>query len=511
MKKLTLFLLSLLTLTVTATNYYVAVNGNDNNSGTLNKPWATWEKAFTSTLVNAGDTVFIRGGVYNMTVKNGNGYGVTRAGSKDNWIVYTNYPSEVPILDCSDAFSTSGYNSGIGASTTSGANYIKFKGLTVRNVKQKTDKLMIYCSGIGFENGNFIAENCVAYNIEGIGFESYFYNGYPDVNGNHYFINCDSYNNWNPTNPPGYLPGNKGTGFSSQNWYGTEGKAYAINCRAWNNGDQGFSWNGEHYCEATGCWSFNNGVLQGDGHGFKLGWHNRRYNGANVVIKNCIAAFNRASGMTTNDRDEGIATGMNIYNNTIYHNGYKGGIWNYTYGLYVYNTPDNISNEMLREFRNNISYKNQEGDIYLQNNPIYSHSNNTWDIPIKVTDSDFLSLDSTGLSSPRTNDGKLPELNFLRPSKDSKLIDKGINVGMPFSGKSPDLGVFEYSPVITPVPIPDPEPVNPCADGSRTWIVTETIKVVREVKGNNKTEVHIKYSNCPVKTESRSVTISIKR
>lgn len=510
MKKLTLFLLSLLTLTASA-NYYVAVNGNDNNSGTLNKPWATWEKAFTSTQVNAGDTVFIRGGVYNITTKNGKGYGVTRAGTKDNLIVYTNYQGEVPILECKGATSTSGYNSAIGATTANGANYIKFKGLTVRNVMQKTSDYMIYCSGIGFENGNFIAENCVTYNIEGIGFESYFYRGYPDVNGNHQFINCDAYNNWNPTNTPGFLPGNRGVGFSSQNFHGTEGKAYAINCRAWNNGDQGFSFNGEHYCEAVGCWSFNNGVLEGDGHGFKLGWHNRRYNGANVVVKNCIAAFNRASGMTTNDRDEGIATGMNIFNNTIYANGYKGGNYSYTYGLYVYNTPDNISNEMLREFRNNVSYKNQGGDVYLQAGAVYSHSNNTWDIPIKVTDSDFLSLDSTGLTSARKKDGSLPDLKFLKLSPNSKLIDKGINVGMPFSGKSPDLGAFEYSPVIIPDPIPDPEPVNLCADGSKTWVVTETIKITREVKANSRTDAQAKYEKCPIKSETKAVTTSVKR
>ncbi|GAB1403171.1 MAG: hypothetical protein PHX54_02350 [Lentimicrobiaceae bacterium] len=31
-----------------ATNYYVAVSGNDNNNGTIEAPWGTWQKAFST-------------------------------------------------------------------------------------------------------------------------------------------------------------------------------------------------------------------------------------------------------------------------------------------------------------------------------------------------------------------------------------------------------------------------------------------------------------------------------
>ena len=428
-----------------ATTYYVATGGNDNNAGTIDKPWKTWGKGFTSTSVKAGDTVYIRGGVYPITVTNGDGYTVTRAGTSDNWIVYSNYPGEVPVLDCYNADpGNKSYNSGIGGSTSTGANYIKFKGLTVKHVRQLHSDHMVYVSAFGCENGNFIFENCTAADNEGLGFESNFYYGYPSVDGNHYFINCDAYNCVNPTNPPGYLPGNRGTGFATANWYDTQGHAYVINCRAWKCGDQGFSWNGEHYCEAQGCWSFNNGVLQGDGHGFKLGWHERNYNGVNVVIKNCIAAYNRASGMTTNDADQGIATGMNIYNNIAYHNGYKGGGFDYTYGFVVYNTPDNTVNEAMRVFRNNISYKNEGGAINVGSGAAYTHSNNSWDIPIAFSDADFLSVDSTGLAGPRQADGSLPDIDFLKPSSKSKAIDAGIDVGMPYNGSAPDLGFLEY-------------------------------------------------------------------
>jgi len=42
--------------------YYVATDGSDSAAGTKGKPFATLNKA--NTVVHAGDTVWIRGGVY---------------------------------------------------------------------------------------------------------------------------------------------------------------------------------------------------------------------------------------------------------------------------------------------------------------------------------------------------------------------------------------------------------------------------------------------------------------
>ena len=445
MKKVIILIILAFQLPVSAKTFYVATNGNDSNPGSFEKPWATWGKAFTSNSVKAGDTVYFRGGVYNITVTDGTGYDVSRAGTSNAWIVYANYPGEVPILDCSAADAGSGsYNNGIGAGTLGeGANYIKFKGLTVRNLYQLHDDHRVYCNGFSCSNGFFIVENCTAYRIEGCGFASQFYNGWPIVNGEHYFINCDAWDCWNPTNPPGYLPGNAGVGFASENWYGTEGHAYVKGCRAWKCGDQGFSWNGEHYCEADSCWSFNNGLLEGDGHGFKLGWHDRNYGGVNVVVRNCIAAYNRASGMTTNDADRN-STPMNIYNNTAYHNGYMGDGWNYTCGFVIYNSPDEWGTDLLRTFKNNISYDNEGGDVYEAPHAEYTHSYNSWDIPLTLRDADFVSVDSTGLAGPRKADGSLPDLDFLKLSPASRAIDAGVDVGLPYYGKAPDLGYSEF-------------------------------------------------------------------
>ena len=49
-------------LSLSATNYFVATNGDDSNAGTLDKPFATLQKAQSK--VVPGDTVYIRGGEY---------------------------------------------------------------------------------------------------------------------------------------------------------------------------------------------------------------------------------------------------------------------------------------------------------------------------------------------------------------------------------------------------------------------------------------------------------------
>jgi hypothetical protein len=38
----------------------------------------------------------------------------------------------------------------------------------------------------------------------------------------------------------------------------------------------------------------------------------------------------------------------------------------------------------------------------------------------------------------------LPDVTFFHLKAGSDLIDKGVDVGLPFNGSAPDLGVFEY-------------------------------------------------------------------
>lgn len=49
-------------------SYYVSTSGNNTNAGTLAAPWATLSYALTTSVVVAGDTIFVRGGTFNDTV-----------------------------------------------------------------------------------------------------------------------------------------------------------------------------------------------------------------------------------------------------------------------------------------------------------------------------------------------------------------------------------------------------------------------------------------------------------
>lgn len=78
-----------------AANYFVALDGDDTNSGTaIEQPFQTIQRAADSTV--AGDTCFIRAGVYRETVT------LSKSGESEKPIKFTRYQNERVILDGSD-------------------------------------------------------------------------------------------------------------------------------------------------------------------------------------------------------------------------------------------------------------------------------------------------------------------------------------------------------------------------------------------------------------------------
>jgi hypothetical protein len=133
-----------------ATNYYVDHNhpsASDSNSGMLTSPWKTIQHA-AETIV-AGDTVFIRDGVYDeqvITDQDGS--------ASSGYIVFSAYLNEKPVID----------GSGVSTGTTGFSishSYIKLMGLEIRN----------WDTGIWMEMGGYIEINdCEVYhNFYGIG------------------------------------------------------------------------------------------------------------------------------------------------------------------------------------------------------------------------------------------------------------------------------------------------------------------------------------------------------
>jgi len=452
-------------LQVFAKTYYVATNGNDDWPGTKEKPWKTWGKAFNADVINPGDTVFFRGGIYYKDIsegesswfypyrdeQGGSGYKVSRYGADSNTMVYYfAYPGEEPILDCDSTEIPAGAAGSFYGIRADNISYCHFKGLTVRNVwaHNSTDYDEVECVGFAISGTGFIVENCKSYNVHGIGFRFY-------ASHDSYVINSDAWNCCDSVYSIG-IPGERGTGFSQNNRVDPNSSMQFKHCRAWLCSDQGFSSLDIGYVEYDSCWAFLNGGLGALGSGIKGGLI---YDEAEIPlsrkITNNILAFNRYCGLNLNDNNHGdpdgaVSQSMNIFNNTIYHNGhYPWGDRQPSHGIALWRTSSSDSLQLTRVFRNNIAYDDETGPISVQLGALYTHSNNTWDSDVTVTDADFIGpIDSAtimdALLAPRKADGSLPDFPFFQLAEGSKLIDAGTDVGLPFNGDAPDLGVYEY-------------------------------------------------------------------
>ena len=101
------------------TTYYVAPGGNDTWPGTDAQPWASIDHA--ATVMQAGDTVLIRGGEYYESVE-------TRfSGASGAPITFQAYPGETPILDGTGGSGGNGFN------VAGGHSYIHLSGLHIRH------------------------------------------------------------------------------------------------------------------------------------------------------------------------------------------------------------------------------------------------------------------------------------------------------------------------------------------------------------------------------------------
>ena len=76
--------------------YFISPIGDDEDPGNFDKPWKTINHA--AEILNAGDTVLIRGGTYHLE----NPIILRNAGDANAWITYIGYPGEEIIIDAQD-------------------------------------------------------------------------------------------------------------------------------------------------------------------------------------------------------------------------------------------------------------------------------------------------------------------------------------------------------------------------------------------------------------------------
>jgi hypothetical protein len=221
-------------------------------------------------------------------------------------------------------------------------------------------------------------------------------------------------------------------GFASKLDVGTGNKF--IGCRAWRNLDDGWDGYLRNADNVTttyeDCWAIENGYLKdgsvsgGDGNGFKTGGSDTKDLKHNAIFIRSIAVGNRFDGFDHNS-NRGEVT---LYNCSAYDNG-----TNYGFG----------STNPLGKLT--IKNSNVLGDVGSINATTLDVTNNSWTIEgVQATHEDFQSIDYSELTGPRKADGSLPDVSFFHLKAGSDLIDKGVDVGLPYSGSAPDLGAFEF-------------------------------------------------------------------
>jgi hypothetical protein len=373
--------------------YFVATDGNDINSGTIDSPFKTIPKAVS--LITAGDIIYLRGGTHNysatITISS------SKSGTSGNLITMQAYQNESPILDFTLQPDGDSYKGII-----LNGSYWHFKSFTI----QKAGHV-----GLNVTGSHNILERLVTHENGDTGLNL------PTGASYNLVLNCDSYLNCDPEEN-----GEDADGFGAKFTTGV-GNIFR-GCRSWSNSDDGFDlWQAGNAVRFENCWAFRNGVniwgfspMNGDGNGFKLG----QGTGKHAVI-GCLAYRNQYRGIDQN----GNSTGADVNNCTSVNNLYRN---------YVFSTSS--SNYVLH---NNISYL---GTNSIAANVVNTY--NSWNTGFSVSAADFASLDANGLDGPRGPNGELPKLKYMRLAPTSALIDAGMDVGLPYYGDAPDLGAFEH-------------------------------------------------------------------
>jgi hypothetical protein len=420
-----------------AATYYVAPGGNDNGAGTIAAPWKTAAKA--QAVAAAGDTVYFRGGAYVYTAGINSCASMTdtvtavafnKSGTKDKPIRYWAYPGETPLFDFSqmtDNCRVKGFN------VT--ASYLHIKGLELKGAPQQPGNLLNNESwGIWINGSNNIFEFLNTHHNMGPGF-------FLSDGSNNLVLNVDSHHNYDPYSRTG--AGQNADGFGAHIKANRPGNVFR-GCRAWANTDDGYDLiNAGSPVLIENSWAWLHGYLPGtttsipagNGNGFKLGGFGGGYaaNAPVHTIRFSVAFKNKASGFYANHHP----VANEYFNNTSFGNGA---------GFNMLSVDTSGAAISLGILRNNLVYTGTP----VSNAAGADIANNSWNLPVSVTAADFQGVSADGWDAPRLPDGSLPVLPSMRLVAGSDLIDKGVNLGLPYSGAAPDLGAFEGS---TPAPL----------------------------------------------------------
>lgn len=376
--------------------FYISPNGSDSNNGSISQPFLTIKKGLD--LIKGGGCLYLRGGTY---TPGKNALVLNETGKKDQMIKLWAYPGEKPVLDCSE-------NPTDGICIT--GDYYHLKGIEEKKAGHY---------GILILGNNNIIENCSFHDNKHTGVQM---GGFAEKPSNNAVVNCDSYLNYDP---PSH--GEDADGFGIKKKIG-KGNAFK-GCRAFSNSDDGFDlWMAIESLTFDSCYAFRNGInvwgdsnFQGNGNGFKVGG---RFVATPHMLRNCIAFDNYGDSGKGFDENNNPG-GHTVLNCTSFRNMGP--------NFYFKNT---VVEGQKHVIKNCLSYK---GEVAISSG---TNECNSWQ-GYSLSDSDFVSLDTSLATIPRNEDGSIPENPLFRLRETSSLIDAGTNIGLPYVGKAPDIGAFE--------------------------------------------------------------------
>lgn len=420
-----IFIFSVISLP--AKNYFIAVYGNDTNNGSIESPFATLNKA--QSLVEPGDTVYIRGGVYRIGEKQIMAFegayacvfDLQKSGSSsEKRICYFGYQNERPVFDLAQVRP-------LGKRVTVfhvGGSFLHFKNFEVIGTQVTlTGHTQSEC----FRNDggcNNVYENLSMHDGMAIGF--YLIRG-----GDNLILNCDAYKNYDNVSEDGR--GGNVDGFGGHPTTEESTGNVFRGCRAWYNSDDGFDLiNARAACVIDHCWSFFNGFVPdtmqpaGDGTGFKAGGYGMKETVRCPAISPvhkvefCLAYYNRNKGFYANHHLGGIVFDHNT--------GYK--------------NPSNfcmLNRKPNREIANvdgyghvityNLSYAPcLEGKHFIDVDvkKCVIENNSFFPKEMRMKEGDFVSINPLELTLPRKLDGALPDIDFMKLEPGSEWAGVGM-------------------------------------------------------------------------------------